>query len=75
MRPWQPAFVARTLTILGGSIAALYAAVTEHGIAGNLAGGSFRNTARIDLGTMGLSYRSPFNRTSSRPGVVCLIYP
>ncbi len=40
MRPWQPEFVERTLAILGGSIAALHAAVEAGGIAGNLAGGT-----------------------------------
>ena len=40
LQPWQPDFVKRTLTILGGSIASLHAAVKLNGFAGNLAGGT-----------------------------------
>ena len=39
-RPWTPEFVERTLTIAGGSIQALHAALDGHRVAGNVAGGT-----------------------------------
>jgi acetoin utilization deacetylase AcuC-like enzyme len=39
-RPWKDSFVDRAMTITGGSIQALHAALTESRIAGNIAGGT-----------------------------------